>query len=152
MPRPRLRPTHGCLLARAVTDGGRSPSRTSVAGQKRDFDAARAKAPCVVFTDEIDSFADRSKIRHAYADYVIEVVNGFIAQLDGAAGREGLIFLAASHDVSRCDSAILRSGRLNRVLRIGLPNAQDLERMFRVRLAGRLAGDDLEEICLLALG
>jgi cell division protease FtsH len=119
---------------------------------KRDFDAARAKAPCVVFTDEIDSFADRSKIRHAYADYVIEVVNGFIAQLDGAAGREGLIFLAASNDLSRCDPAILRSGRLNRVLRIGLPNAQDLERMFRVRLAGRLAGEDLEEICLLALG
>ena len=60
---------------------------------KRDFDAARAKAPCVVFTDEIDSFADRSKIRHAHADYVIEVVNGFIAQLDGAAGREGLHLL-----------------------------------------------------------
>jgi len=119
---------------------------------KRDFDAARAKAPCVVFTDEIDSFADRSKIRHAYADYVVEVVNGFIAQLDGAAGREGLIFLAASNDLSRCDSAILRSGRLNRVLRIGLPSARDLERMFRVRLAGRLAGEDLEEICLLALG
>jgi cell division protease FtsH len=87
---------------------------------KRDFDAARAKAPCVVFTDEIDSFADRSKIRHAHADYVIEVVNGFIAQLNGAAGREGLIFLAASNDLSRSDPAILRSGRLNRVLRIGL--------------------------------
>jgi ATP-dependent Zn protease len=119
---------------------------------KRDFDAARAKAPCVVFTDEIDSFADRSKIRHAFADYVIEVVNGFIAQLDGAAGREGLIFLAASNDLSRCDPAILRSGRLNRIIRIGLPDAPDLERMFRVRLAGRLAGEDLEEICLLALG
>ena len=119
---------------------------------KRDFDDARAKAPCVVFTDEIDSFADRSKVRHAHADYVIEVVNGFIAQLDGAAGREGLIFLAASNDLSRCDPAILRSGRLNRVLRIGLPNAQDLERMFRVRLAGRLAGEELGEICLLALG
>jgi cell division protease FtsH len=119
---------------------------------KRDFDDARAQAPCVVFTDEIDSFADRSKIRHAHADYVIEVVNGFIAQLDGAAGREGLIFLAASNDLSRCDPAILRSGRLNRILRIGLPSAQDLERMFRVRLAGRLAGEDLEEICLLALG
>jgi cell division protease FtsH len=52
---------------------------------KRDFDDARAKAPCVVFTDEIDSFADRSKIRHDHADHVIEVVNGFIAQLDGAA-------------------------------------------------------------------
>jgi cell division protease FtsH len=119
---------------------------------RRDFEAARAQAPCVLFTDEIDSFADRSKLRHAHADYVVEVVNGFIAQLDGIAGREGLIYLAASNDLSRCDPAILRSGRLNRIIRIRLPNVQDLERMFRVRLAGRLAGDDLGEICLLALG
>jgi ATP-dependent Zn protease len=119
---------------------------------RRDFDFARAQAPCVLFTDEIDSFADRSKLRHAHADYVVEVVNGFIAQLDGIAGREGLIYLAASNDLSRCDPAILRSGRLNRIIRIGLPDARDLERMFRVRLAGRLAGEDLEEICLLALG
>ena len=119
---------------------------------KRDFDSARAQAPCVMFVDEIDSFADRSKLRHAYADYVVEVVNGFIAQLDGVAGREGLIFLAASNDISRCDPAILRSGRLNRIIRIGLPNAEELDRMFRVRLAGQLNGEDLGEICLLALG
>ena len=121
---------------------------------KRDFDAARAHAPspCVVFVDEVDSFADRSKLRHAYADYVVEVVNGFIAQLDGVAGREGLIFLAASNEISRCDPAILRSGRLNRIIRIGLPNVEALERMFRVRLAGQLNGEDLGEICLLALG
>jgi len=119
---------------------------------RRDFDSARAQAPCVLFTDEIDSFADRSKLRHAHADYVVEVVNAFIAQLDGVAGREGLIYLAASNDLSRCDPAIVRSGRLNRIIRIGLPNACDLERMFRVRLAGRLTGEDLEEICLLALG
>jgi cell division protease FtsH len=104
---------------------------------KRDFDDARAKAPCVVFTDEIDSFADRSKIRHDHVDHVIEVVNGFIAQLDGVAGREGLIFLAASNDLSRCDPAILRSGRLNRIIRVKLPDARDLERVFRVRLAAR---------------
>jgi cell division protease FtsH len=119
---------------------------------KRDFDAARARAPCLLFVDEIDSFANRSKLRHAHADYVVEVVNGFIAQLDGIAGREGLIYLAASNDLSRCDPAILRSGRINRIVHVRLPDARDLERMFRVRLAGRLAGEDLEEICLLALG
>jgi cell division protease FtsH len=119
---------------------------------KRDFDAARARAPCLLFVDEIDSFANRSTLRHAHADYVVEVVNGFIAQLDGIAGREGLIYLAASNDLSRCDPAILRAGRLNRIIRIAVPNARDLERMFRVRLAGRLADEDLEEICLLALG
>ncbi|WP_298372346.1 AAA family ATPase [uncultured Bradyrhizobium sp.] len=119
---------------------------------RRDFDSARSRTPCVMFIDEIDSFADRSKVRHSHADYVVEVVNGFIAQLDGVADREGLIFLAASNDVSRCDPAILRSGRLNRIIRIGLPNVEQLERMFRVRLGQQLGGEDLSEICLLALG
>ena len=118
---------------------------------KRDFDRARAE-PSVILCDEVDSFADRSKVRHAHADYVVEVVNGFLSQLDGVAGKEGLIVLATSNDLSRCDPAILRSGRLNRILRIGLPNVQDLARMFRVRLSGRLAGENLEDICLLALG
>jgi len=117
----------------------------------RDFETARAH-PCVMHFDEIDSFADRSKLRHAHADYVVEVVNGFLAQLDGIAGREGVIFLASSNDLSRCDPAILRSGRLNRVIRIGLPKVEELERMFRVRLAGQLDGEELDEICLLALG
>lgn len=118
---------------------------------KRDFDTARA-GNCVVYIDEVDSFADRSKVRHAHSDYVVEVVNGFLMQLDGVAGREGIIFLASSNDISRCDPAILRSGRLNRIIKIELPTPAELERMFRVRLAGRLAGEDLEEICLLALG
>jgi cell division protease FtsH len=118
---------------------------------KRDFDTARARN-CIVYIDEVDSFADRSKVRHAHSDYVVEVVNGFLMQLDGVAGREGIIFLASSNDLSRCDPAILRSGRLNRIIQIGLPTAPELERMFRVRLAGRLAGEDLQEICLLALG
>ena len=38
---------------------------------KKDFDKARVQAPCVLFIDEIDSFADRSKVRHAHADYVV---------------------------------------------------------------------------------
>jgi len=144
-------PMVACLLAQwQGTDEGHLGHL--LRAMKRDFDTARAQAPCVMFFDEIDSFADRSKLRHAHADYVVEVVNGFIAQLDGVAGREGLIFLAASNDVSRCDPAILRSGRLNRIIRIGLPNIEELERMFRVRLAGQLSGEDLGEICLLALG
>lgn len=118
---------------------------------KKDFERARAK-PCVLFVDEIDSFADRSKVRHSHADYVTQVVNAFIAELDGVAGREGIIYLAASNDISRCDPAILRSGRLNRIIKIGLPAADELERMFRVRLRGQLATEPLDDLCLLALG
>jgi ATP-dependent Zn protease len=119
---------------------------------RRDFEQARARAPSILFIDEIDSFADRSKIKHTHADYVVEVVNALLAQLDGAASREGLICVGASNDIGRCDPAILRPGRLGKIIRINLPTEQQLERMFRVRLDGRLAKADLSEICMLALG
>jgi cell division protease FtsH len=119
---------------------------------RKDFDDARAKAPCIFFIDEIDSFPARGSITHSYKDYVTEVVNAFIEQLDGIGGRQGLIFIGATNDVSRCDPAIIRSGRLNRIIRIGLPDPQAIEKMLRVRLRGELAADGLDEIALLALG
>jgi cell division protease FtsH len=119
---------------------------------RKDFDAARAKAPCIFFIDEIDSFPARGSITHSYKDYVTEVVNAFIEQLDGIGGRQGLIFIGATNDVSRCDPAIIRSGRLNRIIRIGLPDPPAIEKMLRVRLRGELAADGLDEIALLALG
>jgi ATP-dependent Zn protease len=119
---------------------------------RKDFDDARAKAPCIMFIDEIDSFPSRESITHAYKDYVTEVVNAFIEQLDGLSGRQGLIFIGATNNVARCDPAIVRSGRLNRIIRIQMPGMDDLEKMLRVRLGSDLQGDDLSEICLLALG
>ncbi|TXG96351.1 MAG: AAA family ATPase [Nevskiaceae bacterium] len=119
---------------------------------RRDFEQARAGLPSVLFIDEIDSFADRSKIKHVHSDYVVEVVNGLLAQLDGAISREGIICVGATNDIGRCDPAILRPGRLGKIIRINLPNERELERMFRVRLNGRLDRMDLSEICMLALG
>jgi cell division protease FtsH len=81
---------------------------------RQDFDAARAQAPSVIFIDEIDSFPDREGLTHAHRDYVIEVVNALLEQIDGIAGREGVIVIGASNDLRRCDPALLRAGRLNR--------------------------------------
>lgn len=119
---------------------------------RQDFDKARAQAPCVLFIDEVDSFPNRATLTHSYKDYQIEVVNALLEQLDGLAGREGLIFLAASNDITRCDPALVRAGRLNRIIQIPLPGLADLEKMFRVRLGPDLAGADLDEVCELTLG
>lgn len=111
---------------------------------RADFDLARASAPAVLFLDEIDAFPDRSSLTHAHRDYQVEVVNGLLEQLDGAQGRDGLIFVAASNDVTRCDPAIVRSGRLNRILRIELPDRGARARMLRVRLGADLPEADLD--------
>jgi ATP-dependent Zn protease len=103
---------------------------------RKDFDEARSKSPTIVFVDELDSFPNRSALTHNYKDYVIEVVNAFIEQLDGLQGRQGLIFIGATNDVRRCDPAIVRARRLNRIIEVRLPAPADIETMMRVRLLG----------------
>jgi cell division protease FtsH len=119
---------------------------------RKDFDEARSKSPAIVFIDELDSFPNRSALTHSYKDYVIEVVNAFIEQLDGLQGRQGLIFVGATNDVRRCDPAIVRAGRLNRIIEVRLPAPGDIEKMMRVRLRGDLDDEPLLELSLLAIG
>ncbi|WP_296738995.1 AAA family ATPase [Mesorhizobium sp.] len=120
---------------------------------RKDFEDARARSTgAVFFCDELDSFADRATITHNHKDYVVEVINAFIEQLDGLQGRRGLIFIGATNDVSRCDPAIVRAGRLNRIVRIGLPSPDDIEKIMRVRLRGDLKHEAIGELCLLAQG
>jgi AAA+ superfamily predicted ATPase len=116
-----------------------------------DFEKARESDGCVMFFDEIDAFPNRDEVKHSHKDYVVEVVNGFLEQLDGFADRRGIIFLAASNNLARCDPAILRAGRFNRIIRIGLPTPGELERMFRIRLRGALDAEDLAPLAELAL-
>jgi cell division protease FtsH len=117
----------------------------------KDFDEARAKAPAVFFVDELDSFANRSELTHSHKDYVVSVVNGFIEQVDGVRGSQ-LLFVGATNDVTRCDPAIIRAGRFNRVIEVGLPGPGDIEKMLRVRLRGELSNESLDHIAMLALG
>lgn len=123
---------------------------------RTDFEKARGLASsssgCVLFIDEIDAFADRSSIRHDHADYVIQVVSGLLEHTDGLAGNENLFLVAACNDVRRCDPALVRPGRFNPVIEIGLPDLADLERMFRVRLGPDLVDVDLREVCERTLG
>ncbi|MDX3965508.1 MAG: AAA family ATPase [Bradyrhizobium sp.] len=119
---------------------------------RKDFEEARAKAPSCMFIDEVDSFPVRGDLTHSHKDYVIEVVNALLAEIDGTKGREGVVVIGASNDIRRCDPALLRAGRLEKIVNIGLPDVDELERMFRVRLANNLADEDLKPLAESALG
>ncbi|WP_426437194.1 AAA family ATPase [Bradyrhizobium genosp. P] len=119
---------------------------------RQDFEAARAQAPSCLFIDEIDSFPERAGVTHSHRDYVIEVVNALLAEIDGIAGREGVVIMGASNDIRRCDPALLRAGRLERVVQIGLPDIPELEKMFRVRLGADLVGENIMDVAELAAG
>ncbi|MEY9828936.1 cell division protease FtsH [Sinorhizobium fredii] len=89
------------------------------------FQRAKDQVPSILFIDELDSMGDREKFEHENSSYSVQVVNAFLECLDGVDGREGVIVVGATNNVSRIDAAILRPGRLDRHIEIPLPDGND---------------------------
>ncbi len=119
---------------------------------KQTFALARSSAPSILFIDEVDSFPNRATITHAWADWEIQVVNSLLAEIDGVEGREGVVLLAACNMPDKLDPALVRSGRLDRHLRIGLPDRAGLARILREHLGADLPDFDLSGAALAAGG
>ena len=121
-------------------------------GAMRAFFDAALREPCVVLIDEIDSFGDREKFTQDHKDYSIQVVNALLELLDGAAGREGMVVVAATNNPDRIDPAIRRSGRLDRHVRIALPGVEALVGILRTCLGEALPRVDLKPLAMEARG
>ncbi|KZB97770.1 ATP-dependent zinc metalloprotease FtsH 3 [Methylobacterium radiotolerans] len=121
---------------------------TTLRAMRETFARAKALASgrrgCLLLVDEVDVFVDRRTVQHRHADYVLQVINSFLEQLDGAAGREGVIVIGTTNDPDRIDPAIRRPGRLGKTIQMGLPDVEERVAMLRVRL-----GDDLRDADLL---
>lgn len=125
---------------------------TTLGAMRGTFEAARKAAPCILLVDEIDSFGNRTTFRHHDRDYSVQVVNAFLEELDGGAARDGVVVLGCCNDASRIDPAILRPGRLERLIGVTLPDQAALAAILRHHLGGDLPGADLSRLALLGLG
>ena len=119
---------------------------------KKTFTEARACAPCILFLDEVDSFPNRATIKHHYVEWETQVVNALLAEIDGVESREGVILVAACNHPERLDPALMRSGRLDRHIRIQLPDRSALALILREHLGPDLMGEDLSAAALAATG
>ena len=119
---------------------------------RKSFADARTRKPSILFIDEIDSFPDRSKITHHFAEWEIQVVNALLAEIDGVEGRDGVVLVAACNHPQKLDAALTRSGRLDRHIRLEYPDRAALKKVFREQLGGDLAGQDLAHAALMAAG
>lgn len=106
------------------------------------FDEAKKNAPSIMFIDEIDSMGDRTQFTGDHVAYCREVVNGFLECMDGAAGRDGVVVVGATNFPDMIDAAIKRPGRLDRHIRIPLPDAEARRGILRFHLAGSLEEAD----------
>ena len=119
---------------------------------RKSFASAKENAVSILFVDEIDSFPDRGRLTHRQASYEIQVVNAFLAEIDGADGREGVVLIGACNHPEKLDPALVRSGRLDRQIRLGLPDIPALAAILREHLGTDLPGIDLTGLAAFAAG
>ncbi|XP_024947442.1 nuclear valosin-containing protein-like [Cephus cinctus] len=113
------------------------------------FVRARNSAPCVIFFDELDALCPKRSEGDNNASS--RVVNQMLTEMDGIEGRKGVFLMAATNRPDIVDPAVLRPGRFDKTLYVGLPTASDRADVLRALTKNgtkpKLADDvDLNEI------
>jgi len=122
------------------------------ASRVRDlFAQAKAKAPCIIFIDEIDAIgrARGKTIAPGGNDERESTLNQLLAEMDGFTSNSGVIILAATNRPDVLDSALMRPGRFDRQISIDRPDLKGREAIFMVHLAPlKKLSDDVKIIRL----
>ncbi|ERH13176.1 MAG: ATP-dependent 26S proteasome regulatory subunit, partial [halophilic archaeon J07HB67] len=100
------------------------------------FDRARANAPAVVFFDEMDALAP-ARTQDTEASAPERVASQLLTELDGLVSRGGITVIAATNRPDRLDPALLRPGRLDRLVEVPVPDETAREAIFRVHTRDR---------------
>jgi cell division protease FtsH len=116
------------------------------ASRVRDlFEQAKKNSPCIIFIDEIDAVG-----RHRGAglggghDEREQTLNQLLVEMDGFGINEGVIILAATNRPDILDPALLRPGRFDRRVFVGLPDIKGREQILRVHAKGKPLGSDIK--------
>ena len=116
------------------------------ASRVRDlFEDAKKNAPCIVFIDEIDAVARRRGTGMGGGhDEREQTLNQLLVEMDGFGTNEGIIVMAATNRVDILDPAILRPGRFDRKITVGVPDVGGREEILKVHAKNKPLGDDVD--------
>ena len=107
------------------------------ASRVRDlFEQAKQKAPCIVFIDEIDAIGRARGKNAGFSgnDERENTLNQLLTEMDGFQTNTGVIVLAATNRADILDKALMRAGRFDRQIEVGLPDVKEREEIFNVHL------------------
>ncbi|MDT8406717.1 MAG: ATP-dependent zinc metalloprotease FtsH [Methylococcales bacterium] len=106
------------------------------ASRVRDmFEQAKKRAPCIIFIDEIDAVGrQRGNGMGGGNDEREQTLNQLLVEMDGFNGNEGIIVIAATNRADVLDKALLRPGRFDRQVTVGLPDIKGREQILNVHI------------------
>ena len=116
------------------------------ASRVRDlFEQAKKSSPAIVFIDEIDAVGrQRGAGLGGGHDEREQTLNQLLVEMDGFASNEGVIVLAATNRADILDPALLRPGRFDRQIYVGLPDIKGREEILRVHARNKPLAEDVD--------
>ncbi|WP_306520901.1 ATP-dependent zinc metalloprotease FtsH [Rheinheimera sp.] len=116
------------------------------ASRVRDmFEQAKKAAPCIIFIDEIDAVGrQRGAGLGGGHDEREQTLNQMLVEMDGFDGNEGIIVIAATNRPDVLDPALLRPGRFDRQVTVGLPDVRGREQILKVHMRKVPLGDGVD--------
>lgn len=116
------------------------------ASRVRDmFEQAKKNAPCIIFIDEIDAVGRHRGVGLGGGnDEREQTLNQLLVEMDGFEGNEGIIVIAATNRPDVLDPALLRPGRFDRQVHVGLPDIRGREKILKVHMRKVPLADDVK--------
>lgn len=123
------------------------------ASRVRDmFEQAKKQAPCIIFIDEIDAVGrTRGGGWGGGNDEREQTLNQLLVEMDGFEGNDGVIVIAASNRPDVLDKALMRPGRFDRQVYVGLPDIRGREQILKVHVR-KVPLDDKVDLHVIARG
>ena len=120
------------------------------------FETARKKSPCIIFIDELDAIA-KNRGSGSFSggnDEREQTLNQLLTEMDGFEEESGVIILGATNRIDVLDPAVLRPGRFDRKIEVGLPDKDNREKILMVHSANKSfdEGIQLGDIASLTTG
>lgn len=118
------------------------------ASRVRDlFTAAKAKAPCIIFIDELDAIGKSRSSQGATMggyDERENTLNQLLVEMDGFDSRVGVVLMAATNRPEVLDKALLRPGRFDRRIEVGRPYQEGRLAIFKIHIRDLKMADDID--------
>ena len=125
-----------------------------IRAQRKVFETALARAPSIMFIDELEAMPNRAMLSPRGRDFWLPLVDDFLLLLDSAtSSRDGVVVIGATNRIEDIEVALLRPNRLERAIEVRAPDdAADLAQIIRFHLRDDLLDSDLLSIAETGIG